>query len=143
MNETPNTNTNTNYKDKDIRIRIRKVPKKINIYGRSGVFEHIYHQLIEILSREYGGRPNLSDWFWDQATNYVRLHYPGNPQLPITRYTNPQESLCECGEEPYYRISFSPGGPIAFLCESCFKDFRRTHSGFSFIELDRWKERKR
>jgi len=62
-----------------------KRKKKSNVYHLyvPDHFHHILYRLEEILDRE---GTSVSKWFREQAETYVNVHWPGNPQTPITKY---------------------------------------------------------
>jgi len=66
-------------------VMVRKAPFK-GIYIKS---EELLARLERLLRQE---GISFSEWVARQIEDYVRKHEPGNPQLPLTAFTQPQVS---------------------------------------------------
>jgi len=110
--ENEDGNNNNNYTYTDIRIRIRK--NKLTLYVPQQFHQTVYN-LDQITHREGS---SISEWFRNQAKNYVSLHTLGNPQQTIQRFLE--------GKQAY--ISADPcflgcGRPSEFL--ACYGNNER------------------
>jgi len=83
-----NTNTNTKKKNKKEILPHIYVPETA---------KPLFKKLITILRRE--GK-SFSQWVREQAANYVRIHSPGNPIIPLTKFVDGKPlgpSIPTCG----------------------------------------------
>lgn len=87
MSDENENDTTTQYAYRHMPIALsrkrKKYPWQLKIYVPHS-FEHTAQKLIEILDREGS---SMSEWFREQAEAYVSIHWPGNPQLPLTKFT--------------------------------------------------------
>lgn len=69
---------------------------------------------------------SLSTWFINQLESYMKLHYPGNPQLTFNNQAKlnyPKSArvqkplLCHCGQRAIYELHM-PYGETLFTCSS-------------------------
>jgi len=130
------------YSYNDIAIAISKNASDLrNIVGQRGILQvyipadfHVILQKARKIARREGR--SLSDLVRDLLRDYVRVHEPGNPQLPLSRWTEGEKSqpkergACSyCHERPARFKIITPRGWWA-LCEECaslkkFREYRR------------------
>lgn len=96
---------------------------------------HTFLKLREILRRE---GTSISKWFRKEAEAYVNLHWPGNPQRPLTVFTEPQEpAICEtrsCDRNAAFEVHFS--NKTKKLCALCLAEVKRKQqSPYSYRKI--------
>jgi len=107
--------------------RSKQYPWKIYIYVPQE-YRIIFEKAKEIARRE--GR-SLSDLIRELLRDYVRIHEPGNPQLPLTRFVegaeNPNACSVEgCDSPAVYQVFLDYGRVIEKLrvCEKHLRDLK-------------------
>ena len=81
---------------------------------------------------------SLSDLIRDLLRDYVRIHEPGNPQLPLTKFTgeshDPNECAFEgCGAPAAYLVHLD--GRSMKVCMGHLKLLRREHKALGWRRL--------
>jgi len=114
--------------------RTKKYPWQLKIYIPQ---EHrvIFEKAKAIARRE--GR-SLSDLIRDLLRDYVRVHEPGNPQLPLTRFTGESHDPNRCSVEgcdaPAAYVVHLEGRCIR-VCMDHLRAMRREHKSLGWRRI--------
>jgi len=120
------------YPDTDIRIRINLDDREIPHFRRTRfeVYVPLHYQQLILKAKEIARREgrSLSALVLELLRDYVRRHEPGNPQLPLTRFTgeSKEERRCSvegCNEPAAYEV-YADHQKMR-LCEDHLRDLRR------------------
>ena len=116
-----------NTSDSPVNRRTKRYPWQLKIYIPQE-YQIIIEKAKEIARRE--GR-SLSNLIMQLLRDYVRVHYPGNPQLPLTRFTEESKegrrcSVEGCDEPAAYQVFLDHGRVIERLrlCEKHLADLK-------------------
>ena len=126
-----------NTSDSPVNRRTKRYPWQLKIYIPRE-YQIIIEKAKEIARRE--GR-SLSSLIMQLLRDYVRAHYPGNPQLPLTRFVDGAENskVCSvegCDAEAAFLVYVDHGKVIEKiqLCEEHLQDLQQGWLGDRRIE---------
>jgi len=132
------------YAHTHMRIRIlNNIRESQNNVGRLHLYVPQEYAIIIKKAREIARREgrSLSNLVMELLRDYVRRHEPGNPQLPLTRFTGESKDGRRCSvegcDEPAQFIVFLDRGTVIEkmrLCERHLRDLRQGWIGDQRID---------
>lgn len=116
-----------NTSDSPVNRRTKRYPWQLKIYIPRE-YQVIIEKAKEIVRRE--GR-SLSSLIMQLLRDYVQVHYPGNPQLPLSKFIEKSEdkSVCSvegCDSPAAYQVFLDHGRVIEKIrvCEKHLRDLK-------------------